>query len=231
MNQPLAERDLYGFVDGTELRIVVRLWPPEPYDESAEETGSWKCRFTFEGASSVSGLVDGFGAGEDKVQAIFIAMEAVGGRLDRSGIDWSTFPDAARGLNGRILPREDGFPRAELNPMFHGGSFRRRMQAMVEGETYAQSIAVDHDHRPPLLERMEARLARTADEKERCRLAEDVQRMESHLLEHPVVGPSNALARLMIVRRDLASGGTDDRVASAIGALDEVIGWLRSEAE
>lgn len=132
MTEVIAERKLYGEVEGIETEITVKIWKPEFI--AGKHRPHWECRFTF---SNVVPVLEDFpGHGVDSVQALHMALTLIGKALDESGIEWSMFPSSKDDPYGGEL-REDGFPRPEFDIQFLGTTFRKRMQFLVEAEKLA----------------------------------------------------------------------------------------------
>jgi hypothetical protein len=134
MTEIIAERKLYGEVDGTETEITVTIWKPELI--AGKHHPCWRCQVTYSNAGGVPELEDYSGpAGYDSVQALHNALTLIGKALDNSGIEWSMFPSSEDEYGGEL--REDGFPRPEFDIQFLGTAFRKRMQFVVEAEKLA----------------------------------------------------------------------------------------------
>ena len=114
----VAERLLYGVVEGQNTKVTVRVWTPELVDSA-----DTRCRFTFHSQHGQLPLLDGEAHGVDGVQALIEAFHGIGRALDDSGVEWSAFPD------GKV--QADGFPRVELSVSYYEPSFRQRMQTYV----------------------------------------------------------------------------------------------------
>ena len=128
MGQTIAERAIYGTVDGAEVRVQVCIGAPHQEGES-----DWSCSYVFNVGDYAIVLKSGTAWGVDGVQAILNALHGAGHALDRSGVEWSMF-SAEELAADRSTFREDGFPRADLNVMFLGTAFRTRMRSYVAGE-------------------------------------------------------------------------------------------------
>ena len=145
MTQVVAERMIYGTINGVENKVIVRLWSPEPVDD-----GSSLCRYSFEADVTSLPLEDGAGHGFDDVQALIQALYGIGWTMDQSGIEWSMFPEEQlRDAYDGIPIREDGFPRAGLSVMFCGTSFRKRIESYVEGEKIEAMKLLPKLKKPP----------------------------------------------------------------------------------
>ena len=130
MTQVVAERPIYGIIDGAEIKVIVRVWSPEHGDG-----GDALCRYSFSADIASLALKDGAGHGVDEMQALIQALHGIGWTLDQSGIEWSMFPEEQLHAAYDATPiREDGFPRAGLSMMFFGKAFRKRIENYVEGE-------------------------------------------------------------------------------------------------
>ena len=128
MDQGIAERAIYGTVDGAEVKVQVCIGVPHQEGE-----GHWSCSYTFGVGDHAVALKSGTAGGVDGVQALLNALHGVGHVLDRSGIEWAMFSAEDAAADG-VPFREDGFPRADLNVMFLGTAFRTRMRTYVAGE-------------------------------------------------------------------------------------------------
>ena len=139
MTEIIAERPVYGIFDGTQIRVLARLWTPEQISDE-----EWRCRFTFEADSRSIALEDGWAGGIDAMQALIQALQGIGVTLDDSGIEWDAFPDDAHD-QPRELIRDHFFPHPTVIPSYLGSAFRKRMESYVESETtkevHAQSEA------------------------------------------------------------------------------------------
>ena len=146
MTEVFAERAIFGVIDGTETKVVVRIQAPEQDDQVG---GDWLCRFTFHADDHAPVLEDGAGHGIDGIQALIGALHAVGWTLDRSNVEWSMFSEEDLHDQAIIQFREDGFPRAGLSVMFLGSAFRKRIESYVEGEKLEALKSVSRPKRPP----------------------------------------------------------------------------------
>lgn len=145
MVELIAERVIFGSMNGAEVQVTVRVFRPQ---QSAQD--DWSCPFTFEGSSSAPKLKNGAGRGTDSVQALTQALTGIGSVLDQSGVEWFAFP-AEEDREGAHLPRlDDGFPRPGLDPGILGAPFRRRMEAYVTREKDAELEALNEAKRRSL---------------------------------------------------------------------------------
>ena len=109
MTEVFAERVIFGVIDGTETKVVVRVRAPE-----RDAGGDWLCRFTFHADDYAPDLEDGSGHGIDGIQALIGALHGVAWTLDRSDVEWSMFSEEELHDQAIIQFREDGFSTRAL---------------------------------------------------------------------------------------------------------------------
>ncbi|WP_375383047.1 DUF6968 family protein [uncultured Sphingomonas sp.] len=129
MTTLIAERSVYGVVDGVEVEVSIKLHAPE-----VDDRDNWSCRYTFHTDCPALALKERSPGGVDGVQALVSALHGIGYDLDKSGIEWSMFPESEYTGTGTLLRLDDGFPRAGLGPGMLGAAFRKRMEHYVTAE-------------------------------------------------------------------------------------------------
>jgi hypothetical protein len=130
MAEVIAERRLYASIAGDETSVTIRLFKPEVLPDN----GHYRCEFTFSESDHFPELKNGSGHGIDSVQALTIALSAVGARLDQTNCEWDQFPEQERREDRYKDVREDGFPRPEFSVTHLGTAFRKKMQAIMASE-------------------------------------------------------------------------------------------------
>ncbi len=128
MSAVIAERILFGTVEGAETSIKVTVCQPVPSPDGSD----WICEVTFAGLGRIPALENFQGHGVDALQALILTLGGIGRVLDNAGIEWSMF--SAQDEIGLEHLRDDGFPRPEFLFSFLGSAFRRSMQVLLSEE-------------------------------------------------------------------------------------------------
>lgn len=133
MTTIIARRRLLAAQPGI---AVVTLEVHLPEYNSGDDT--WSCLVGCRGDETV--LQRDFPrtvVGQDSMQALQVALLAIGAALDRSGIDWTALCSETAEYAEPVSPSDDGFPRPELDVSFAGSTFRAHVQRLIVRERLA----------------------------------------------------------------------------------------------